>query len=92
MFLGWYDPDKAFPTASKVREAVDRYTKKFGAPPKSCLTSVQDATEVAGDVTLSGIEIRGVDYVPRFTYYVGVDDVIMDVGPIEDPGALGVAA
>ncbi len=92
MFLGWYDPDKAFPTASKVREAVDRYTRKFGAPPKACLTSVQDAAEVAGDPALAAIAIRGVDYVPRFTYYVGVEDAIMDVGPIEDPGALGVAA
>jgi len=92
MFLGWYDPDKKFPTVSKVREAVARYTEKFGAQPKACLTSVEDAAELADDPTLTGMSVRGVNYIPRFTYYVGVEDAIMAAGPIDEPGALGVAA
>ncbi len=78
MFLGWYDPDKKKPAAQKVAEATERYVEKFGGAPEVCLASVQDATELEGKLP---VPVRGVAFVPRHTFYVGVDD------PVEMPTA-----
>ena len=76
MFLGWYDPAKRHPTRLKLMEAMDRYAEKFGEPAKACLTSVEDAAELTTDPKAPDLPVRGVDYIPRYTYYVGIEDPI----------------
>lgn len=73
MFLGWYDPDKKTPARFKLADALERYARKFGRPAAACLTSPEDAAELAADTEAPGVPIRGVVYIPRFTFYVGVD-------------------
>lgn len=74
MFIGWYDPDKRKPARLKVLEAADRYTEKFGGTPLSCLTSIVDAEELHRDQAAPEIEIKGVHYIPRYTFYIGQED------------------
>lgn len=74
MFLGWYDPDKKWPARAKLADAVARYIEKFGIQPEVCLTNVTDAAELATDQEAPDLLVRGVSYIPRFTFYVGVDD------------------
>ena len=74
MFLGWYDPDKKKPAREKLAEAVERYAEKFGAAPETCLTSVADAEELGADKKAPSLPVRGVNYIPRWTFYVGVED------------------
>jgi hypothetical protein len=74
MFLGWYDPDKKKPARLKVQEAVERYVEKFGGDPVACLTSVADAAELTADGQRPDLAVKGVTFIPRFTFYVGVED------------------
>jgi hypothetical protein len=74
MFLGWYDPDKKKPARHKVEEAVERYVEKFGGNPIACLTSVADAADLTADSKALDLVVKGVNFIPRFTYYVGVED------------------
>ena len=74
MFLGWYDPDKKKPARLKVEEAVERYVEKFGGDPVACLTSVADAAELAADAKTPELVVKGVTFIPRFTFYIGVED------------------
>lgn len=74
MFLGWYDPDKKTPARFKLEDALARYAKKFGRPAEACLTSPEDATELAADKDAPALPVRGVAYIPRFTFYVGIDE------------------
>jgi hypothetical protein len=74
MFLGWYDPDKKKPARHKVEEAVERYVEKFGGAPVACLTSVADAAELTADAKSPELMVKGVNFIPRFTFYVGVED------------------
>jgi hypothetical protein len=74
MFLGWYDPDKKKPARLKVEAAVERYVEKFGGEPVACLTSVDDAAELSADARIPDLIVKGVTFLPRFTFYVGVED------------------
>lgn len=75
MFLGYYDPDKTRPATSKLANAVLRYIQKFDAEPDTCLMSPEDATFVLADPRgPKNLTVKGVDYVPRHTFYVGVED------------------
>ena len=74
MFLGWYDPTKKKPAREKLAEAMERYAEKFGAAPETCLTSVADAEELGADKKAPNLSVRGVSYIPRWTFYVGVED------------------
>ena len=75
MFLGWYDPEKKKPARLKLEEAIERYEEKFGNLPEAVLTSVADAEELSDDKKSPDILIRGVNYIPRFTFYVGIDEL-----------------
>jgi hypothetical protein len=79
MFLGWYDPDKKKPARRKLEDAVERYVEKFGGEPITCLASSVDAEELATDGKAPAIDVRAVAFVPRFTFYVGIDDAPPDV-------------
>ncbi len=77
MFLGWYDPDRKKPARAKLADAIARYEEKFGRTPLFCLTSPQDAVELAepsrkfpGEPPVS-IQARG--YIARWTFYIGED-------------------
>lgn len=75
MFLGWYDPDRKKPPHAKLAAAIARYQEKFGHTPRFCLTSAQDAAELAKPSPLYpdglplAVEPRA--YVGRSTFYVG---------------------
>lgn len=87
MFLGWYDPDKKHPTRLKLMEAMDRYAEKFGEPAKACVTSMADAAELAADPKAPSIPVRGADYIPRYTFYVGIEDPVTLAMPVDDQEA-----
>ena len=74
MFLGWYDPDKKRPARLKLADAIERYAEKFGVPPVACLTNPIEAAELAGDSKAPNLPIRAAAYIPRWTFYVGVED------------------
>ena len=74
MYLGWYDPDKKKPARQKLAEAVERYAEKFGGAPETCLTNPTDAAELAADQKAPALPVRAVSYIPRWTFYVGVED------------------
>ena len=74
MFLGWYDPDKKTPARFKLEDALERYACKFGRPAAACLTSPEDAAELAADQESPAVPVRGVVFIPRFTFYVGIDE------------------
>lgn len=75
MFLGWYDPDRKKPARAKLAEAVERYEEKFGRPAKCCLTSPQDALDLAepsrkhpGELAL---DVQPRQFIARWTFYIG---------------------
>ena len=76
MFLGWYDPDKKKPARQKLAEAIERYVEKFGVAPETCLTNPTDAAELAAAPPGKApqLPVRAVAYIPRWTFYVGVED------------------
>lgn len=74
MFLGWYDPDKKRPARLKLEAAIERYVEKFGDEPATCLTSALDAAELKADHDAPRLDVRGVAFLPRYTFYVGVED------------------
>jgi hypothetical protein len=74
-FLGWYDPDKSVPVKVKLDDARRRYKQKFRREATCCLTSPQDAQELAirnadKDPDMV-VHARG--YIARHTFYVGED-------------------
>lgn len=74
MFLGWYDPDKKKPARRKLDEAIGRYAAKFGAAPEVCLVGPVEAAELAADPKAPTLPVQAVGYIPRWTFYVGVED------------------
>jgi hypothetical protein len=75
VFLGWFDPDKKKPARAKLAAAIERYEQKFGRTPLYCLTSPQDASELAepsrkfpGELPVI-VQARG--YIGRFIFYIG---------------------
>ena len=74
MFLGWYDPDRKRPAREKLADALARYEEKFRRRAAACLTSLADAAELAADQQAPQVPIKGVHYIPRHTFYVGVED------------------
>jgi hypothetical protein len=93
MFLGWYDADRKYPIARKVTDAVGRFQDKFGDAPHTCLASVEDAAALADDLTVRtlGITIVGASYVPRHTFYVGNEDIVLDE-TVTEPAIVPAAA
>ena len=81
MFLGWYDPDRKKSARQKVAEGIERYIEKFGAAPELVLTSELDAAELLTPVTKKmplpalDLPVRTVAYIPRWTFYIGREDV-----------------
>ena len=93
MFLGWYDADKKYPTARKLTDAVGRFQDKFGVAPLTCLVSVEDAALLLADPAVTSLKLTvvGASYVPRHTFYVGDEDVVVDE-VVSEPASLPVAA
>lgn len=78
MFLGIYDADKKRRVPDKLTNAIERYREKFGTEPTLCLTNHVEAMELANagwhGADVPEVEIRSVRFLPRFTFYVGVED------------------
>ena len=74
MFLAWFDPEKKKPARQKLAEAIERHVEKYGVAPTVCLTSAVEAAELDGDRLSPDIVVRAEPYLPRWTFYVGVDD------------------
>lgn len=70
VYLGWQDNDKKYSTHRKLADAIARHTEKHGIAPNICLTSEQDAAELAGQDL--DIQVEGRHYIARGTMYVGV--------------------
>lgn len=73
MFLGYYDPAKTRTPVEKLAEACRLYEAKFGKPPESCLCNPTEADELARGAG-AGLSVKGVAYIPRFIFYVGVEE------------------
>ena len=77
MFLGWYDPDRKKPARAKLAEAIARYQEKFGRTPLFCLTSPQDAADLAAPSRKfpgePPVSIQARNYIARWTFYIGED-------------------
>jgi hypothetical protein len=77
MYLGWYDPDRKKPARAKLEEAIARYQEKFGRAPRFCLTSPQDAAELAEPSRKfpgePPVTVRARGFIARWTFYVGED-------------------
>jgi hypothetical protein len=74
MLAGWHDPDKRKLPRAKLADAVALYEAKFGSRPVYCLTSPQDALDLAKPsrkFPVLPVEIRARHYIQRWTYYVG---------------------
>lgn len=75
MYLGWYDPDRKKHARLKLAAAIERYEEKFGRTPSCCLTSPQDAADLAetsrkfpGEPPL---QVVARPYIARWTFYIG---------------------
>jgi hypothetical protein len=77
VFLGWYDPDRKKPARAKLADAIARYEEKFGRAPRFCLTSPQDAVELAEPSRKfpgePPVAVQARNYIARWTFYVGED-------------------
>ena len=76
MFLSWFDPDRKKLPRAKLADAIARYEQKFGSTPKFCLTSVQDAADLAAPSRKYPdlpVQVLPRTYVARYTLYVGED-------------------
>lgn len=93
MFLGWYDADKKYPTARKLTDAVGRFQDKFGVAPLTCLVSIEDAGLLLQDPVVGRLKLSivGAAYVPRHTFYVGDEDVVVDE-VVSEPAPIAAAA
>ncbi len=74
MFLGWFDPEKKKPARTKLAEAIERHVAKFGVAPEVCLVNPIDAAELSADAKAPAIDLRTAHFLPRWTFYVGIDD------------------
>jgi hypothetical protein len=77
MFLGWYDPDRKKPARAKLAEAIERCVERVGRSPRFCLTSPQDAADLAEPSrTFPGeppVAVQARGYISRWTFYIGED-------------------
>ena len=78
MFLGIYDPYKKKPARQKLLDALDRYQEKHGHPARFCLTSPQDAAELAEATKKHPgeppVQVQARGYIARHTFYVGTEE------------------
>jgi hypothetical protein len=78
MYLGWHDPDRKKPVRKKLADAIARYEEKFGRSPLVCLTSPQDAAELAEPSRKfpdePPVSVQGRSYIARYTLYLGVGE------------------
>lgn len=74
MILGLYDADPKKPSRVKLATAIARYKETFGSAPRFCLTSPQDAADLAVPSRthpMPDIDVQARGYIARWTYYVG---------------------
>ena len=45
-----------------------------GRPALTCITSPEDAAELEADKEAPAMPVRGVGFIPRYTFYVGIDE------------------
>jgi hypothetical protein len=74
MFLGWQDTDRKKSPERKVIDALERYHEKFGMEPEAVLANVEDAPALEKLAETRRLQLRGVTFVPKSTYYVGIED------------------
>lgn len=87
--LLWYDPDARKSAQTKIDEAVDRYTEKFGVQPNAC--HVAPGGETAHD----SVAVVPDRWIRPDHFWLGVDDELPKPGPRRsrrDSEAIAVAA
>jgi hypothetical protein len=81
MFVGWHDPDKKTSTRAKVAAALVRYIEKFDDTPTMLMCNPSDweqheqerAKGIGGAQPLN-LTVKTVHFIPRHTFYVGVEE------------------
>lgn len=68
-YLGWADSDTKKAVATKVRDAVRAFERRFGTKPAEVLVAPEELVEVPG------VTLRAVNYLRPGNYHAG---------PIED--------
>jgi hypothetical protein len=74
VYLGYFDPAPKVAARIKLDDAVARYRAKFDRDPEACLTSLEDAAELAADPLAPDLPVSGRHYIPRHTFYVGKEE------------------
>lgn len=69
-FIGWFDPDMKKSTAAKLQAGCDRYVEKFKKQPTHCLTSIDDARDLANQRILP-VHVEPRSYIARNVFYIG---------------------
>src|SRR4051812_17422894 len=69
MYLGWFDDTSKKPILTKIDEAVERFTFRFGVAPAVCLVSAAEL------VQHPRVEVRAAGHVRPNYYFVGRDDM-----------------
>ena len=69
MFLGWFDDTAKKPIQTKIAEAVERFTYKFGFAPDVCLVHEGD------EVEMPGVTIRPARHIRHRYFWVGREDI-----------------
>jgi hypothetical protein len=67
-YFVWADSDKRVATSTKIKQAVARYTTKYGQPPPEVLVNEADAT------ARSDVPLRGVRFVNPNLFYLPIPD------------------
>src|SRR4051794_15702185 len=91
MFLAWFDDSNKKPVQTKIEEAVERFTHKFGLVPDVCLVNEREVIELAH------ITVRPTRHIRPNYFWVGRGEpVVVDApaSPVVDraPGVLEPAS
>lgn len=69
-YLMWYDDNPKIPLVTKITEAIEAYTQRFAIAPNVVLVNQSQLTEY------KGVEVRGVEFVRRNNFWVGLETPI----------------
>src|SRR3954470_14567048 len=71
MFLAWFDDSNKKPVQTKIEEAVERFTHKFGLVPDVCLVNEREVIELAH------ITVRPTRHIRPNYFWVGREEPVV---------------
>jgi hypothetical protein len=69
MYYGWFDDNPKKTSAMKIEEAIDAYVRRFHKRPNVVLVNEADVAHV------QGVVVRPENFIRRYNYWVGWEDV-----------------